>query len=211
MGQHCRTRPCWTTPPPPDEGAGARTDTPKGIAPRCSCSLPSLTQTPLTPSHHPGMPLVMAVVAVPHPRAPCITCMLGPYACHTRFAWGAIAAPLSYPSAGGGGGRFPMTLRPPQGESLGLGPPLQRGPPPLPLLRYPSRVGGPPTQPTPPPPRMGDLCPSAQQEPLPLPPHRLLRGTGGGAPAMLVDPPPPLSPVAPISRRETFPKTLSSP
>ena len=51
------------SPPLPDDGAGAGTGPPKGIAPTRSCTPPPCTGK----HHHPGVPLMMAAEAVPHP------------------------------------------------------------------------------------------------------------------------------------------------
>ena len=63
-GNTAAASPTGPSPPPPDEGARARTDPPKGIAPSCGCSPPPPPplnrQTLVIPSHHLGMPLVMA-------------------------------------------------------------------------------------------------------------------------------------------------------
>ena len=77
-------------PPPPNEGAGSRTGPPKGIAPSCSCSpppplAPANTVDPL-PSPW-NAPRDGDRSSATHPCAPCMTCMLGPCARRTGFAW----------------------------------------------------------------------------------------------------------------------------
>ena len=72
-GSTAAPAPAGPPPPPPDEGADARTGPPKGIVPSCCCCPPPPLnrQTLLTPPpQHPGMPLVVAAAAVPHPLVP---------------------------------------------------------------------------------------------------------------------------------------------
>ena len=63
--------PAGPLPPPPDEGAGARTGPRKGIVPSSCCKPPPRepADTVARPQH-PGMPLMVPATAVPHPPVP---------------------------------------------------------------------------------------------------------------------------------------------
>ena len=127
--------------------------------------------------------MMAATSNVAPPCAPCMTFMLGPCDHYTGFAWGAAAAPLSYPppaapaSAGERRGSPPpplWLLHTPLEVDLGL--PVLLGLLLLPLPRYPSR---------------GFPHLVAQRKPLPLPPFTIPQGPGGRRQLPLWSPPPP--------------------
>ena len=135
------------------------------------------------------------------PCAPCMTFMPGSYARRTGFAWGAPAAPLSYPPP-----NAPACV----GERSGTSPPWLLCPTrgriqvrvhlcsgdhyPYPPLRYPFGAVGAPT------PRGGPY-PSTQQEPLPRPSNHRPLGAGGGGGAHVEGATPPVELPSPPAAR----------
>ena len=71
VGQHLCPRPCWACPTSPGQGSRRVHQPSEGHSAQLQLQPHPLNrQTPWTPSHHPGMPLVMAAAVVPHPSVP---------------------------------------------------------------------------------------------------------------------------------------------
>ena len=183
MEQHRHPRPCWTSPPPPDEGAGAHTGPPKGTAPSRSCSPPLVPAGTVVPLPSPeDAPHDGGCNSAAPPCAPWVTCMLG-LVLVAHSLHGALRLPPSlsprplHPPLWGGGVAPPPPpcgcgwCTPHGGGSRPTCAAMPAAPNPLSL----SLTGG--------------LASSCERLPLPLPPH--CHPPSAKGPAALVEPPPP--------------------